>query len=252
MDDGVGNDEIVASAPAPAKARVTGRQPRVWAVIRRRGTELLVVFFGVYAAFLLNRFDTDRRDAKRRAQILESLDQEVATNLDELKNDVSQAEGFFADFDRRLASGEMPPLSVSFVDSGYSSSDDAALLQAGGLELLDIQTVERIRVVNDLERSLLAFTHDQFELGLAELTNHAPGDFYDPATHQLKKRYDWYPRLQHKTLAQAKELLAVEEKLLTHLRAVEHPDGAEALNPAPSSAVQPTPRRSPAAPRPAD
>ena len=67
----------------------------------------------------------------------------------------------------------MPPLNISFTDTGYSATDDATLLQAGGLELLDTQTIDLVREANTLERSLLAFTHDQFELSLAELANHS-------------------------------------------------------------------------------
>ena len=231
-------------APVPVKAS------HGWATARRRLAELLIVFVGVYAAFLLNRFDTDRRDARRRAQILEAFEQEISTSIQELREDIAVAEAAFADFDRRLVAGEMPPLGVSFTDTGYSASDDATLLQAGGLELLDMQTIELVRQVNTLERSLLAFTHDQFELSLVELANHSSEDFYDPATHQLKKRYDWYPQLRHSMLKQAKDLLTAEEKLLARLQA-NRGSRPGAVSPARSRAGQTTPSRSPAAPSPA-
>ena len=229
-----------------------------WVIARRRLAELVIVFVGVYSAFLLNRFDTDRRDAKRRVQLLDAFEQEVAASAEELQRDIAQASEGFAEFDRQLAAGGMPPIGISFIDSGYSPLDDAALLQAGGFELLDMQTVQLVREVNDLERSLLAFTHDQFEFRLTEIPNHDPADFYDEVsrydasthqdvvTHRLKKRYEWYPRLQHATLASARTLLDAEEKLLAHLRAAQHP-GAPVVSPAPSPASQTTPPSSPAA-----
>lgn len=188
-----------------------------WATVRRRLAELLIVFLGVYAAFLLNRFETDRRDSQRRGQILAALEREGAGFAEELRNDITQFEAFYADFDRRLAAKEMPPLNIWAANSGYSTNDDAMLLQAGGLELLDVQTIELLRKVNNLQRSLTAARHNQFEQSLVELTNHEPADFYDPDTHQLRRRYAWYPPVQHRLIAEAKTLLAAEEALLNHL-----------------------------------
>ena len=88
--------------------QATSHLVRFGVVARRRFGELVIVFVGVYAAFLLNRFDTDRRDAKRRAQILEAFEREVSTSVEELKGDVAQAGAVFSDFDRRLAAGKCP------------------------------------------------------------------------------------------------------------------------------------------------
>ncbi len=221
-----------------------------WATARRRLAELLIVFVGVYAAFLLNRFDTDRRDAKRREQILAAMEREVSTNISEYRNDLTQADAEIAEFDGQLARGDMPHLGIIFNNSGYSASDDATLLQAGGLELLDVETIELLRRVNAMQRSLVAAMHNQLELSLVELSNHTTADFYDPATHQLKKNYQWYPLVMHSGIHDAKEILAAEEDLLAHIHALQHP-GASKANPVPAPAGQPTPPRSPAPSSPA-
>ncbi len=217
-----------------------------WKVARRRLSELLIVFVGVYAAFLINRFDSDRRDARRRTQILDALQQEVRETATDLRSELDMGEKFFADFDRRLAAGEMPPLIIAFTETSYNASDDATLLQAGGLELLDVQTIQLMREANNLHRSLTALAHDKGEISLVELANHDDEDFYDPATRQLRKRYAWYPLLQHSLLAAGKSFLEAEEKLLAQLESQHHSGGA-AANPAPSPASQTTPSRSPAA-----
>ena len=230
--------------PAVGDVPTMARSPG-WLVVRRRGTELLIVFFGVYAAFLLNRMDTDRRDAKRRAQILDALEREMGGEMGSFKENVAQAGAQFAEFERQLAHGDMPQLAIVYTNSSYSATDDATLLQAGGLELLDMETVSLLKKVNNLQRTLLEATHNQFELSLAMLPNHDPEYFYDPATHQLKPQYRWYPYILRQTLSNANDAVAAEDELLAHLRAIRHP--AANSSPVPSPAGRTTPSRSPAA-----
>ncbi len=225
-------EEAASPVPLP-KARGHARK---WATARRRATELLIVFVGVSSAFLLNRFESDRRDSKRRHQILASLEREARVNIEESTDAIAQNEPLLANFERRLAAGEMPGLGVSMNSSSYSATDDAALLQAGGLELLDIRTIELLRTVNSRQRSMMEARRNQFELSLAELTNHEQAEFYDPATHQLKKRYEWWPYVQRQSINDAKAILAAEKALLTHLQAEQG-----TLSPAPASAGQTPP-----------
>ncbi len=216
----------------------------LWTVARRRLAELLIVFVGVYAAFLLNRFDTDRRDGKRRQQILDALEKEISSTVEDYRRELGEGENEISAFDGQLARGEMPQLVIMFNNSSYSSTDDATLLQAGGLELLDLQSLELLRQVNQLQRSLVAALHNQFELSLVELANHGATDFYDLSTHRLKPLYLWYPNALHNILTSGKEILTTEEKLLAHIRAEQHPGGSPAT-PAPSSAAPTTPPRNP-------
>ena len=136
----------------------------------------------------------------------------------------------------------MPGLGVSMNSSGYSATDDAALVQAGGLELLDVQTIELLRTVNALQRSRMQARHNQFELSLAQIANHDPADFYDPATRQLRKRFAWWPVVQRMSINDARALLEAERSLLDHIEA-EH----GAVSPVPSPAGPATPPHSPAA-----
>ena len=218
MEDDLKSDAVGDGSKDPAKGLAAGVTYFPLVAVRRRLMELLIVFVGVYAAFLLNRLDTDHRDAKRRLQILDALEREVSANVSELKHDIGQADEELTAFDRQLAGGEMPHLGISFTNSGYSATDDATLLQAGGSELLDVQTVERLREANTLQRTLLAGTHNLFELSLAVLANRKAEDFYDPATKQLRLEYAWYPRVLHNTLAEAKDVLNADELLLEQIR----------------------------------
>ena len=211
-------------------------------------TELVIVFVGVYAAFLLNRMDTDRRDAKRRSAILDAVEREMSSEVAEFKENLAGVDVQFAEFNRQLAAGKMPRLSIIYTNSSYSAVDDATLLQSGGLELLDMETVELLRKVDTLERSLLEGSHNQFELSLATLTNHNSDDFYDltTPTHQLKPQYQWYPAILRNTIATAKDALAAQEAPLAHIRSLRNPVAPPvAPSPVPSPAAPATPSGSP-------
>ena len=190
-----------------------------WTELRGRAKELVVVFLGVYAAFLLNRCEGDRRDAQRRGQILNALEREVRANVDELKPALAAGQAQVEAFDRKLAAGEMPPLGISYNNSSYSASDDATLLGAGGVEVLDVQTLDALRKVNGLRRSFAASMQNQYQLELMTLGPHENTEFYDPGTRQLKGRYAWYPNVLHGLVADARTLLAGEEELLETIRA---------------------------------
>ena len=210
----------MAGAPQAAIAEATVK-PRLhpWAHARQRLMELVIVFVGVYSAFLLNRLDSDRRDRQRQSQLLDALEREFADDVRDLRADVSQVQAQDAAFDKELEDKAMPPLAIYYANSSYSATDDATILQAGGLELLDVQTIELLRKVNDLHRMLQAGQHNAFELSLVELANHSSQDFYDPATGRLRSHYEWYPMVIHKLIDEAKELVQSEEALLGHLRA---------------------------------
>ena len=48
-------------------------------------TELVLVFVGVYAAFWLNSYQQHQQDAKRRDQILASLEEQLKEGIDSTK-----------------------------------------------------------------------------------------------------------------------------------------------------------------------
>ena len=111
-----------------------------------------MVFFGVYAVFCLNRFDAERRDANRRRQLFDALEHKVSGTVEALRSDLADARTAIEGFDHRLAASEMPLLAISYSHTAYNATDDATLLQAGGLELLDVETLDRLREVNRLQR----------------------------------------------------------------------------------------------------
>lgn len=90
--------------------------------------ELVLVFVSVYAAFWLNNYQQHQQDAKRRDQILASLEQEFRVGIDSGKIAMAKEERQSAEFRRALDAGEMPPLHAFVFTTDYSPGDVATLL----------------------------------------------------------------------------------------------------------------------------
>ncbi len=103
------------------------------------------MFVGVYAAFWLNNYQQHRQDAERRDQILASLEQQLREGIESGKINRAKQEQKAAEFRRALDAGEMPPLQPFVFTTDYSPTDWATMLQSGGVQLLDVQTLMAVR-----------------------------------------------------------------------------------------------------------
>src|SRR5215216_699230 len=108
--------------------------------------ELVLVFVGVSAAFWLSNYQQHQQDAERRDRILASIEQTLREGIEGSKiNRAKQQEPAAAQFRRALDAGEMPPLRPFVFITDYSPSDLATVLQAGGVQLFDVQTLKALR-----------------------------------------------------------------------------------------------------------
>src|SRR5438045_9435498 len=108
--------------------------------------ELVLVFVGVYAAFWLNNYQQHRQDAERRDQILAYIEQTLREGIESSKmNRAKEQEPEAAEFRRALEAGEKPSLNPFVFITDYSPSDLATMLQSGGVQLLDVQTLRALR-----------------------------------------------------------------------------------------------------------
>ena len=162
--------------------------------------ELLLVFLGAYAAFWLTGYQQHQQDAKRRDQILASLEQQARENIQDAQSGSARHPKRIADFERALAAGEMPALQPVSYSSDYNAGDVSAFLQAGGLDVLDVKTIVALRKADSTIRAGLSrMAHDE-RLSDQFIVPNLDEDvsfFYDPATRQLRKRFAFYlPVLQ--------------------------------------------------------
>ena len=158
--------------------------------------ELVLVFVGVYAAFWLNNYQQHQQDAERRDRILASIEQQLREGIESGKINRAKQERGAAEFRRALDAGEMPPLQPFVFITDYSPSDLATMLQSGGVQLLDVQTLMAVRNDESVIRWGLSRMARYQKLSDELIVPNLDQDisfFYDPATKKLRKRFEIYP-----------------------------------------------------------
>src|SRR5213592_4183848 len=171
--------------------------------------ELVLVFVGVSAAFWLRNYQQHQQDAKRRDQILASLEQEFRKGIESGKISGAKEERQAAEFRRALDADEMPPLHPCVFTTDYSPGDIATLLQSGGVELLDVKTLMALRELESVIRWGLSAMQRYQKLSDELIVPNLDQDtsfFYDPATRKLQKRFEFYPRALEATVRFAHDL----------------------------------------------
>jgi hypothetical protein len=189
----------------------------------RWAAELLLVFVGVYAAFWLNNYQQHRQDAQRRDQILGFIEQTLSEGVESSKaNRAKEQEPEAAQFRRALNAGEMPPLHPFVFITDYSPSDLATMLQSGGVQLLDVQTLRALRSDESVIRWGLARMARYQKLSDELIVPNLDQDisfFYDPATKKLRKRFEIYPEALDARVKLANELERTHTELLERIQA---------------------------------
>jgi hypothetical protein len=190
--------------------------------IGRWMAELVLVFVGVYAAFWLNNYQQHRQDADRRDQILASLEQQLREGIESGKINRAKEEQEAAEFRRALDAGELPPLKPFVFTTDYSPTDWATMLQSGGVQLLDVQTLMAVRSDESVIRwglSRMAWYQKlSDELIVPNLDQDIPF-FYDSVTKKLRKRFEIYPDALETRVKFANELERTHIQLLKRIQA---------------------------------
>ena len=184
--------------------------------------ELVLVFVGVYAAFWLNNYQQHRQDSDRRDQILASLEQQLQEGIESGKINRAKQEQKAAEFRQALGAGEMPPLEPFVFTTDYSPTDWATILQSGGVQLLDVQTLMAVRNDESVIRWGLSRMARYQQLSDALIVPNLDQDisfFYDPATKKLRKRFEIYPQALEATVKFANELERSNFELLKRIQA---------------------------------
>jgi hypothetical protein len=185
--------------------------------------ELVLVFIGVYAAFWLSNYQQQQQDAQRRDRILAFIEQTLREGIESSKtNRAKEQEPEAAEFRRALDAGEMPPLRPFVFITDYSPSDLATMLQAGGVQLLDVQTLKALRSDESVIRWGLArmgrYQKLSDELIVPNLDQNI-SFFYDPATKKLRKQFEIYPKALEARVDFAHELERTHTELLKQIQA---------------------------------
>jgi hypothetical protein len=185
--------------------------------------ELVLVFVGVYAAFWLNSYQQRRQDAERRDQILAFIEQTLSKGIESSKiNRAREQEPEEAEFRRALDAGEMPLVRPFVFITDYSPSDFATMLQSGGVQLLDVQTLIALRSDESVIRWGLQRMARYQKLSDDLIVPNLGQDisfFYDPATKKLRKQFEIYPEALKERVDFAHELERTHTELLKQIQA---------------------------------
>ena len=188
----------------------------------RWAAELLLVFIGVYAAFWLNSFQQRQHDAERRDRILASIERTLREGIESGKINRAKEEAEAAQFQRALDAGDMPRLNPFVFTTDYNPGEFATLLQAGGIELLDLQTLTALRNDESVIRwglsSLQRYQKLSDELIVPNLDQNI-SFFYDPLTKKLRRRFEIYPEALEATVKFARDLERTHTELLKQIQA---------------------------------
>lgn len=158
--------------------------------------EIVLVFIGVYAAFWLNNFQQHQQDAKRRDQILGAIERILQEGIEGGRINGAKQEKEAAEFQRALNAGEMPPVQPFVFITDYNPGDLATLLQSGGVEVLDVETITALRNDESVIRWGLSRMARYQKLSDELIVPNLDQDisfFYDPVTKKLRKRFQIYP-----------------------------------------------------------
>src|SRR5213076_2175086 len=103
--------EVCAIAGVQRKDRAMEDGRKTFSARLARWTaELVLVFIGVSAAFWLNNYQQHQQEAKRRDQILASIERTLRDGIESGKINGAQEERQAAEFQQALDAGEMPRL----------------------------------------------------------------------------------------------------------------------------------------------
>ncbi len=190
--------------------------------VGRWTAELLLVFVGVYGAFWLNNYQQHRQDAERRDQILASFEQQLREGIESGKINRAKQERKAEEFRRARDAGEMPPLQPFVFITDYSPIDWATMLQSGGVQLLEVQTLMAVRNDESVIRwglNRMAWYQKLSDELIVPNLDQDISFFYDPTTKKLRKRFEIYPDALDANVQFANELERTHTKLLKRIQA---------------------------------
>jgi hypothetical protein len=172
-----------------------GMKKRWYARARRWLAELLLVFIGVYAAFWLSDFQQRQQQARQRDQILASLERQLREGVENTKGQAAKAAEETRQFQQALESRQRPKLRRFTFTTDYNPGDIATILQAGGIELLDVKTLTTLREFESVVRwglSRMAHYQKLSDELIAPNLGQDSSSFYEENGH-LRERFDIYP-----------------------------------------------------------
>lgn len=157
--------------------------------------ELLIVFAGVYGAFLLSEYKENRQKDERKYQIYEALLREINSVSRGAQHFGTELSKYKAIYDSLIAEKKMPRLGSFTNPIVFTPHVWEATIQSDGLSLLEVSTIEKLSEFYGYSQHLVTLI-EEFR-GRTEsfiLFNYDKDkyEFYDSKTKQLRPKYSWF------------------------------------------------------------
>lgn len=168
----------------------------IWSRIVWWIAEIAVVFIGVYLAFSLESYRTEQNNEHKRQQIYTSLYNYFENASANLKQVQSFKSDFAMPFLKAYENEQMPRLKpLPFFGSGSSDETWSAMLQTGGIDLLDVNFILQVdgfftnlRFINEKSENVMGL-YNQY---LLPKINADISTFYNTESKQIRPLYSWY------------------------------------------------------------
>ena len=185
--------------------------------------ELIIVFVGVYAAFLLDDFKTQKRNEKRRNQIYQSLYEEIFQGSSSMNTSFGMLDSLvFTPYLTSYDKGLMPTLKPLFIGSAnYSTRKWEAILSTGGIEILNLEMIEEMEEYYFQVHLLIEQMKKMESLCIQQLLPNLEKErteFYNLQTKKLKEKYYWYIQTLSSMQELTKKIVIKNKKLLESLK----------------------------------
>lgn len=169
----------------------------IWNKIGFLVAELVVVFAGVYLAFLLNNYRIENQNQQQRQKIYQSLYQYFSIlDFEEVKSSFYKRY-YGTSFLKSYQTGEMPRLKKPrrVLIMSLSDRNWISILQAGGYELLDPELIRKINLFYtnvERQKEMIEYFNDMVSEYLLPYYHADISRFYNLETKKLKPSYEWY------------------------------------------------------------
>lgn len=157
--------------------------------------ELLIVFAGVYGAFVLSEYKENRQKNERKNQIYEALLREINSVSRDAQHIGTELSKYKAKLDSLIAEKKMPRLGSFTNPIVFTPHVWEATIQSDGLSLLEVSTIEKLSEFYGYNQHLVKLIEEfrgRTESFILFNYDKSKSEFYDLKTKRLRLKYSWY------------------------------------------------------------
>ena len=157
--------------------------------------ELLIVFAGVYGAFVLSEYKENRQKDERKNQIYQALLREINSVSKDAQHIGTALSKYKAKLDSLIAEKKMPRLGSFMNPIVFTPHVWEATIQSDGLNLLEVSTIEKLSEFYGHNQHLVKLIEEfrgRTESFILFNYDKSKSEFYDLKTKRLRLKYSWY------------------------------------------------------------